>query len=124
MKVDFVLSEDSPRFLMNPTEIEQVVVNLIQNSVQARAGRIEIRTAVDDRIRLSVQDDGEGIAPEHRSRMFEPFYTGRIREGGTGLGLSILHGIVRDHGGDIEVVEPSPRGTHIRISFPPEAATK
>ncbi len=124
VKVDFALSEDSPRVLMNPTEIEQVVVNLIQNSVQARAQRIEVRTAVDDRVRLSVKDDGEGIAPEHRSRMFEPFYTGRIREGGTGLGLSILHGIVRDHGGDIEVVEPSARGAHIRISFPCEAPTQ
>ena len=124
VKVDFALSEDSPRVLMNPTEIEQVVVNLIQNSVQARAQRIEVRTAVDDRVRLSVKDDGEGIAPEHRSRMFEPFYTGRIREGGTGLGLSILHGIVRDHGGDIEVVEPSARGAHIRISFPCEVPTQ
>ena len=72
-----------------------------------------------DRIRLSVQDDGEGIAPEHRSRMFEPFYSGRIRQGGSGHGLSILDGIVRDHGGDVEIVEPSARGAHIRISFPP-----
>jgi PAS domain S-box-containing protein len=117
VKVDFVLSEEPARMLMNATEIEQIVVNLIQNSVQARASRIEIRTEVNERIHLTVRDDGEGIAPENRTRIFEPFYTGRVREGGTGLGLSILHGIVREHGGEVEAGGEVGRGAVIRISF-------
>jgi PAS domain S-box-containing protein len=118
-KIDVVLADRAPVMLMNQTEMEQVIVNLIQNSLQAGARRIEIRTERrEDTVRLSVRDDGAGIPTEHASHIFDPFYTGRYREGGTGLGLSILHGIVKDHGGTIEVDSEPGRGTAITAIFP------
>ena len=118
VKADFMLSEEEALVLMNPTEIEQAVVILVRNSVQAKARRIEIRTEVGDCVRLLLSDDGKGIPPEHRARLFEPFYTGRRLEGGTGLGLSILHGIVREHRGSVGVEGAPGRGATIVLSFP------
>jgi signal transduction histidine kinase len=94
-------------------------VNLIQNSVQAGASRVEIRTQrTEEDVRLSVRDDGEGMTPERAARIFDPFYTSRASEGGTGLGLSILHGIVRDHGGRVDVRTEPGQGTTITAIFP------
>jgi signal transduction histidine kinase len=121
-KIEVVLADRAPVMLMNQTEMEQVIVNLIQNSLQAGASRVEIRTERGkDTVRLSVRDNGEGIPSEHASHIFDPFYTGRYREGGTGLGLSILHGIVKDHGGRIEVESEPGRGTAISAIFPGSA---
>ncbi len=89
--------------LMNPIELEQVFVNLISNAVEAQPSgaevRVSARIAGDDEIEVVVEDDGPGVAPEHEGKLFDPFYTTRLREGGTGLGLSVAHGIVADHGG-------------------------
>jgi PAS domain S-box-containing protein len=118
-RIELSLAERAPLMIMNQTEIEQVVVNLIQNSVQAGASRVEIRTErTEGDVRLSVRDDGEGMTPERAARMFDPFYTTRAGEGGTGLGLSILHGIVRDHGGRVDVSTKPGQGTTITAIFP------
>ncbi|MEZ4355309.1 MAG: ATP-binding protein [Myxococcota bacterium] len=106
-------------------ELEQVVVNLVQNAVEAtrdvRFARTAIRIACahgDAEVRLRVQDAGPGIPAELRTRIFDPFYTSRAREGGTGLGLSVVHGIVQSHGGSIRVAEAEDGGAVFEVCLP------
>jgi len=80
---------------------------------------IELRTAVDrDQALIEVQDHGSGISPEHMKRLFEPFFTTRAVGHGAGLGLAICYGVVRDHGGTIEVDTQVGRGSTFRIRLP------
>jgi PAS domain S-box-containing protein len=115
------LCEELPPVRANPTDLEQVFVNLISNAVNAceSGGRVELETAkVGDRVRVIVRDDGRGMAKEHVERAFDPFYTTRLEQGGTGLGLSTCHGIVTDHRGEIEIVSKERQGTAIIIELP------
>jgi len=104
--------------------LDQVLVNLLDNAVKyTPAGghvRIEGR-AVDGGVRLEVADDGPGIAPKHKQRIFERFYRvdpGRSREmGGTGLGLSIVKHLVESLGGTIGVTDNTPRGARFWIEL-------
>ncbi|GAB3390708.1 ATP-binding protein [Azotobacter armeniacus] len=92
----------------NAIRLEQVLVNLLHNALDAMAGcerrelRIELRRDGDDWL-LSVADNGGGIAPEHLSRVFEPFFTTKPVGEGLGLGLAVSYGIIRDSGGQLEV---------------------
>lgn len=114
----------SPLFVhINPLEIEVVVTNLLRNAVEAAAddkpGHIVVRTArMADVARVSVEDDGRGIAEEDKVRIFDPFYTTRRQAGGTGLGLSIVYRIVQAHGGAIDVESEPSRGTTITVELP------
>jgi PAS domain S-box-containing protein len=84
--------------LGNTVELTQVVVNLVQNAVQACAqgGHVTIETGnTEGKVRLAVQDDGCGMKPEDAHRIFDPFFTTRLTNGGTGLGLSVVHGIIK-----------------------------
>lgn len=67
---------------------------------------------------LVVSDDGPGFREEARKRLFEPFYTTKLREGGTGLGRSVAHGILRTHGGEIEVHSGIVGGATFRVFLP------
>jgi signal transduction histidine kinase len=113
-----------PKFLGNTQRIEQVVVNLVLNACQALPDRehgIEISTRLADdplRLELRVQDQGGGIAPEHLSRLTDPFFTTKRDSGGTGLGLSVSAGIVKEHGGTISFESTPGRGTTVTLSFP------
>jgi signal transduction histidine kinase len=107
----------------NQGQMGQVLINLLTNARDAmpNGGTITIRTGVDDkgnRIFLQVSDTGEGIPQEIRSRIFDPFFTTKPIGLGTGLGLSILSGIVRAHGGDIEVESQEKIGTTFTLYFP------
>jgi two-component system, NtrC family, sensor kinase len=103
-------------------KINQVFLNLLSNAIQACAvgGRVEARTRPDGTrgVVIEIVDNGSGIKPEHRSRLFEPFFTTKPIGQGTGLGLSVSFGIVRDHGGTIEVESEVGRGTTFRIFLP------
>ena len=97
------LEPDLPRVICDRSQIQQVLVNIMQNSVQAfhAGGRIEVITrALDlDWVVVTVKDNGPGIPKALHSKVFEPFYT--TKDKGTGLGLSICYGIIQRHGGNI-----------------------
>jgi PAS domain S-box-containing protein len=117
--LELMLGRELSPVIMTPVEIEQVIINLVENAVQAGARRIILRTeSVDDQVRVAIQDDGSGITQENRQHLFDPFYTTRYREGGSGLGLSIAHGIIADHGGAIDLESEVGRGTTMTISLP------
>lgn len=121
-QVDLDLAEDLPEVLGQAQRLQQVLLNLVQNAVQALgegSGRIAITTAfTDGRLRISVSDTGAGIAPEHLQRLTEPFFTTRGDSGGTGLGLSISREIVEEHGGSLEFESAPGEGTTVRIALP------
>ena len=123
--LELELAEDLPRVILHQTEIEQVIVSLVRNAVQAEATRVVLRTqSTLDGVKLMVQDNGSGIAPEDLPRLFDPFFTTRYDQGGVGLGLSIAHGIVTDHGGEIEVERDSGPGTTLVVRLPREGKPK
>jgi PAS domain S-box-containing protein len=114
------LGEDCPDLVMNPTEMEQVLMNLVTNAIQASEPQSEVvvRTRVEgDALRVTVIDHGRGMTQDELAHMFDPFFTSRTHEGGTGLGLSIAHGIVQDHGGTIEVESRPGQGTSVTLVF-------
>ena len=104
------------------TKIQQVLVNLVTNSLDAlrgqRRGRIVLGATPDDQrmIRVEVRDTGAGIAPEVRESLFDPFVT--TKEAGTGLGLAIAKRIVERHGGRMGVEPASPHGTIAWLTLP------
>ncbi len=104
------------------SQIKQVLMNLLANAADAVGdrGRIGIRTrrVGRDRILLRVEDDGCGIAAEHRDRIFEPFFTTKEVGRGTGLGLAITYGVVSRHGGHIRVESTPGAGTTFEVELP------
>jgi two-component system, NtrC family, sensor kinase len=108
-----------------PTQISQVVLNLLVNAFQAieaskrTDGRIDIHTCRQDgEMLLEIKDNGGGIKSEHLPRLFDPFFTTKDVGEGTGLGLSISHHIISAHGGRIEVDPKSGEGTCFRVHLP------
>jgi signal transduction histidine kinase len=107
-----------------PSQINQVVMNLVVNAAHAmgeRRGRITLRTGVaadGERVWFSVSDNGCGIAPEAMARIFDPFFTTKPVGQGTGLGLSLAYGIVQRHGGRIEVESQAGQGATFRVELP------
>lgn len=97
---------------VSPDQMTQVFVNLLTNAIHAVDGRghvvIESRRH-EDRVEISVIDDGAGVPEQIRDRIFDPFYTTKEVGDGTGLGLSISHEIVRGHGGEL-IYAPNPDG--------------
>ncbi|MBI2278085.1 MAG: PAS domain S-box protein [Dechloromonas sp.] len=104
-----------------PSQLNQVFMNLLVNAAQAISGQgtITIRTgSADDRVWVEVADTGQGIAPEHLKRIFDPFFTTKPVGKGTGLGLSVSYGIIKKHGGQIDVSSEPGHGTRFRVWMP------
>ncbi len=114
---------DLPQIDANAGQLQQVIINLLMNAVQAIETRGDIFIAsryCDGRIIISVRDTGCGIAADNMKDLFTPFYTSKKVGEGTGLGLSISHGIIEKHGGTIKVVSQPGKGTEFRICLPAE----
>jgi signal transduction histidine kinase len=121
LSVAFELAEPAPQVNCNPTEIEQVFVNLLKNAAQAQAGRanVRIRSLLLERaVRICVSDDGPGISKADLERIFDPFYSTQRAAGGTGLGLSISHRILTTHGGSIRAMSSKGGGATFEIELP------
>ena len=102
------MREDLPPLPCDPAQIEQVLLALIMNAIDAmpRGGNLWIETRTDhdeSEIEIQVRDDGAGIAPDVMPQIFEPFLTTKESGHGVGLGLAISRGIVERHNGRIEV---------------------
>ncbi len=102
--------------------LEQVLINLVDNAIKYTplGGSVHVRAAAEGaRVRLEICDDGPGIEPRHRQRIFERFYrvdAGRSRDaGGTGLGLSIVKHLVEALDGSVEVDDNQPQGSVFRV---------
>jgi len=119
-------AEDLPLVSCDPAQIEQVLLALIMNAIDAmpRGGNlwIETRLSSDDaEIEIQVRDDGAGIAPDVLPHIFEPFLTTKESGHGVGLGLAISRGILERHDGRIEVASELGRGTTFTITLPNQA---
>ncbi|OGV33788.1 MAG: hypothetical protein A2020_11720 [Lentisphaerae bacterium GWF2_45_14] len=115
---------DLPPIYASAQKIEQVLINLVQNSCAALGdsrGRLEIRTDYDpqsDRVVLIVEDEGSGIGSENLKYVKDPFFTTRRDSGGTGLGLSISTGIVEDYHGELLIESKLGKGTIVSVKIP------
>ncbi|HEV2387428.1 MAG TPA: ATP-binding protein [Candidatus Acidoferrales bacterium] len=108
-----------PAVVHDPGQIEQVILNLLLNAIQAidRAGVVAVEVKAGDAFAtISVRDSGRGIAPEHLDRIFRPFFTTKTQ--GTGLGLSLTRRIIDQHGGRIDVRSKAGEGTEFIIQLP------
>jgi PAS domain S-box-containing protein len=123
------LAPDLPLLIGDAQHVEQVVVNLVTNALEALPDpdrEVRVSTALDAAGRavvLEVRDEGVGIPAEHLARVCDPFFTTRRDRGGTGLGLAITSSLVRLHGGEIRFASEPGKGTRVIVRFPlrPEA---
>lgn len=120
---------DDDRAIADPGQVHQVLLNLCTNGVHAmhpQGGRLTVRLQDEDpssaaspkqerRLRLSVEDTGGGIPDHVKDHMFEPFFTTKQGGRGSGLGLSVVHGIIKNHGGEIRVDSKVGSGTTVSV---------
>jgi len=122
------LAPDLPLLEGDPRALNQVFLNLLKNAAEAfegQRGRVDVRARVEGgTVVVEIQDDGPGIAPELRDRLFEPFFSTKPAGRGTGLGLSISQRIVAEHGGTIELDSEQGRGTTARVRLPVQRAAE
>ena len=124
IETELDLDPSVPDVCVDPNQIRQVFVNLINNAAQAievtgMGSRILIRARPWlDGVAVTIEDDGPGIPPHLIERIFEPFFTTKNAGEGTGLGLSISHGIVKEHGGRLTYVPTARRGAVFQVELP------
>lgn len=125
-KVYDKLDPDLPQINCYPGKLNQVFMNILVNAMQATAAsgkpydqrRVEVSTRFDDEnLYVHIEDNGTGMPPEVKNRIFEPFYTTKEVGQGTGLGLSIVLGIINDHKGSIEVQSSPNEGTEFILTL-------
>jgi two-component system NtrC family sensor kinase len=115
------LAKDLPELTADPSQLHQVVVNLVVNAVQAMpgGGTLTVRTrSGDDNVYLVVEDTGVGMDEEVKKSIFLPFFTTKELGQGTGLGLPVVHGIVTAHGGSVGVESEPGRGARFEVRLP------
>ena len=115
-------AQSLPPVYVDEHQIQQVLVNLVTNAVQATAagGRIVISSRMgksNGSVEIGVADTGKGIPPEFLPHIFDPFFSTK-GEGGTGLGLSVSYGIIKKHGGRITVESHPGKGTIFTVILP------
>ncbi|MGE5181562.1 MAG: two-component system sensor histidine kinase NtrB [Acidobacteriota bacterium] len=121
LRIEVRRDDDIPAIRANPDQVQQVLINLVLNALDAceRGGRVELSAVRrDGAVVLQVSDDGHGIARELQAQVFDPFFTTKKRGQGTGLGLWVVAQIVRAHSGEIELESTPGSGTRVRIAWP------
>lgn len=120
------LPENLPEIAADQDQLMQVLINLITNAQQALAGQQETRRIAiaarpgeDGGIVLTVADNGPGVPPGLRGKVFDPFFTTRQEGGGTGVGLSLCRAIISAHAGTITLEETEGGGATVRVALPP-----
>jgi two-component system, NtrC family, sensor kinase len=115
------LTPDLQKITADPTQLNQVLINLVVNAIQAMpdGGLLTISTITSNEVVcLIVEDTGVGISDKNLKKIFIPFFTTKDKHIGTGLGLSVVHGIVSSHGGTIDVKSLDGKGTRFEINLP------
>ncbi len=115
------LATELPEIVADPSQLNQVLVNLVVNAIQAmpEGGSLQIATrAAGSQVVLTAEDTGAGMDEEVLGQIFTPFFTTKDIHEGTGLGLPVVHGIVTSHGGTISVDSKPGRGTRFEIHLP------
>jgi two-component system NtrC family sensor kinase len=115
------LLKEMPEILLDTSQLEQVLVNLLINAIEANqvGGTVTIRSllgAERERVRVEIADTGCGISSEHMARIFEPFFSTKPK--GTGLGLAVSYGIVQNHQGSIWATSRPGQGTCFTVELP------
>jgi signal transduction histidine kinase len=124
VSVSTEFQEDVPEIVADPIQLQQVILNLIKNAIEALASgpanikaiRLITTGGATSGVSLYVQDTGPGITPRSETSIFDPFFT--TKTSGMGLGLSISRRIIEDHGGDLRLTETSSRGCTFEIALP------
>ncbi len=119
--VDLELEEGLPEMTGDASQLNQVIVNLLVNAIQAMpdGGKLTVETCSTlDHVTLAVSDTGKGMSEETRKQIFMPFFTTKDVDQGTGLGLSVVHGIISAHHGTIEAESREGEGSRFLVKFP------
>ncbi len=124
VSVSTEFQDDVPKVRADPIQLQQVILNLVKNAIDAIAigpttlKAIRLITTYDGKsvVSLYVQDSGPGITTENETQIFDPFFS--TKPSGMGLGLSISRGIIEDHGGDLRLTETSAKGCIFEITLP------
>jgi signal transduction histidine kinase len=121
IQVDKNLSTQIEKISLDANQVEQVLVNILLNAIQATPGQGKITVKSDmiskrNIVKVVISDTGCGILPEYLPKVFEPFFS--TKEKGTGLGLAVSYGIVKNHRGNIEVSSQPGKGACFTINFP------
>lgn len=121
IEVSYDLDSGLPTIPADAAQLNQVVVNLVVNAIQAmpEGGRLKLSTGRSERgVFLRVEDSGAGISPEVLQKVFVPFFTTKDVGEGTGLGLPVVHGIVASHEGSIDIQSEIGKGTRVEVLLP------
>ena len=110
-----------PEINVDREQMKRVMINLLDNALDAIDGKGQVTIGLsydqDQQIvTIEVADNGKGIPPEHKARVFEPYFS--TKKHGTGLGLAIVNNIINDHNGSIRVQDEEPQGTRFIIELP------
>jgi signal transduction histidine kinase len=121
IELSMKLGDGLPDVYADPAQIGQVVLNILLNAIHAITppGKIEVSTAANEsNVEIIFSDTGKGISEEHIRKIFDPFFTTKDASKGTGLGLAVSYGIIKKHGGDIEVASIEGKGTTFTVRLP------
>ncbi|HEB50646.1 MAG TPA: DUF3365 domain-containing protein [Desulfobulbus sp.] len=123
IRITLHLARDLPETLLDHDKMKQVFLNLLMNAAHAIDGEgiilvVSRHDEAENRLLITVEDDGRGIDREVLANIFDPFFTTRSQSGGTGLGLSVSYGIIREHDGDILVESKPGRWTRFTVILP------
>jgi signal transduction histidine kinase len=124
------LCADSPKIRSNKSQLQQIIVNLANNAIDAmpKGGTLTIRTSLSGRqpghVEIQMRDTGSGVPKEMQKKIFEPFFTTKEVGKGTGLGLSLVYEMVTKHYGTIELASEEGKGTEFAVFLPVHSAAK